>query len=120
MSLPSESPSEDVTMVSPNKFQTGKSGLCLNFVRKLCYVYFMIRFSHILCMILMTSFAVSAQAQDTSKAEKKAEPGKAEKVDPKESDKAVEDTIDLDAFFKKGEENAVSYTHLTLPTIHLV
>jgi len=106
MSLHSKSPSEDVTMVSPNEFQTGKSGLCLNFVRKLCYVDFMIRFSHILCMILMTTFAVSAQAQDSSKGEKKAEPGKAEKVDPKESDKAVEDTIDLDAFFKKGEENA--------------
>ena len=93
-------------MIGLNKFQTGKSSLRLNFVRKLCYVDFMIRFSHILCMILMTFFAVSAQAQDSSKPEKKAEPRKAKKVDPKESDKAVEDTIDLDAFFKKGEENA--------------
>ena len=57
-------------------------------------------------MILMTSFAMSAQAQDTSKPEKKAEPKKAEKTDPKQSDKAGEDAIDLDAFFKKGEENA--------------
>jgi len=106
MGLPSESPNVVFLMVRLNKFQTGKSSLCLNFVDKLCYVDFMIRFSHILCMILMTSFAVSTQAQDTSKPEKKAEPGKAKKVDPKESDKAVEDTIDLDAFFKKGEENA--------------
>ena len=93
-------------MIGLNKFQTGKSSLCLNFVDKLCYVDFMIRFSHILCMILMTSFAVSTQAQDTSKPENKTEPKKAEKTDPKQSDKAAEDTIDLDAFFKKGEENA--------------
>ena len=64
------------------------------------------RFLSIICVTVLMAFAVSAQAQDSSKPEKKAEPERAEKTDPKQSDKAGEDAIDLDAFFKKGEENA--------------
>ena len=67
----------------------------------------MFQSSYILCASLLSIvFTMPAFAQDKAKPAKKAEPLKAEKTVPKKDDNAVEDSIDLDAFFKKGEENA--------------
>ena len=54
----------------------------------------------------MAAFAIPATAQDKAKTAEKAESLKTKKAVPKHDEKAVEETIDLDVFFKKGEENA--------------
>lgn len=65
------------------------------------------RLSHITCTgLVMMAFVLPAAAQDKAKTEKKGEPLKTEKAVPKQSEDSVKDSIDLDSFFKKGEENA--------------
>lgn len=65
------------------------------------------RFLYILCVSLVLGvFAIPAAAQDKAKDAKKAQPQKTEKPAPKQGDNTVQDSIDLDSFFKKGEENA--------------
>lgn len=54
----------------------------------------------------MAAFAMPVAAQDKTKTEKKTQPHKTEKAVPKQGENTVQDSIDLDSFFKKGEENA--------------
>ena len=67
----------------------------------------MVRF---LCIIfaslLSMTFAVTATAQDKAKTPQTSEPLKTKKATPKQDDSSEKDSLDLDAFFKKGEENA--------------
>ena len=56
--------------------------------------------------LLLMTFAVTATAQDKAKTPQASEPIKTEKATPKQDDSSEKDSLDLDAFFKKGEENA--------------
>ena len=64
----------------------------------------------LLCIIftglLLMTFAVTATAQDKAKTPQASEPLKSKKATPKQDDNPQKHSLDLDAFFKKGEENA--------------
>jgi len=65
------------------------------------------KLSLLICVgIVITAFAIPVAAQDKAKTSEKAAPSQAEKPASKSDEKSAPDTIDLDTFFKKGEENA--------------
>ena len=65
------------------------------------------KFPQLICASLaMMALAIPVAAQDKAKRPEKPNSPKAEKPVPKSDEKPAQDIIDLDAFFKKGEENA--------------
>ena len=67
----------------------------------------MVRFLYVLfASLLLMAFAMTATAQDKAKTPQASEPIKTEKAAPKQDDSSEKDSLDLDAFFKKGEESA--------------
>ena len=60
----------------------------------------------IILSLFISLFAFSFAAQSKTPPTKKDAPKEATKTAPSESQEKTPETIDLDAFFKKGEENA--------------